>query len=193
MRLPSSCWIQRRNIINITACIGSTVRIMNALTPAPINAPTIGIKAVTPTKVPAIAAYGRRSIVIPTKHSMPSKSASMNWPTKKLRNVSLAMWKIWLTFLYFSLLKVTAHTLLVSRKSLSLRMSTYIANTIPRPISVTVEVSVPITPIADESRPATPVVRIEVALPAIDAQSNSIVLICCCISGYSFSLSTASF
>ena len=55
-RPPSTCCRISRNITNKTALKELTVRIMTAPTMVPINAPTMGISAVTPTRVPIIGA-----------------------------------------------------------------------------------------------------------------------------------------
>ena len=64
--------------ININAWKGSFIKIRNAPTPAPIKAPTTGIKAVTPTSTPIIAAYGKRKINIPMAQRLPKITASIH-------------------------------------------------------------------------------------------------------------------
>ena len=57
----------------------------------PINAPTIGIKAVTAIRTPISTAYGIRNIVMLITNMLPSIHASRHCPDRKLENVVSAI------------------------------------------------------------------------------------------------------
>jgi len=56
----------------------------------PINAPTSGIKAVKPTNVDIIVAYGIENIFIPIKHNKPIIIASVSCPVTNFEKVTFA-------------------------------------------------------------------------------------------------------
>ena len=78
------------NIIKIKAFIGLTATISTAPMKPPINAPTIGINAVTAVNAPIGPAYGMFNISIPIAQSEPSITASFAWPVIKFLKESLA-------------------------------------------------------------------------------------------------------
>ena len=74
---------------NTKALNGSSDIIIIAPITVPINAPKIGISAVTPIRAPIIAAYGICKMSIPTAHNVPRITASVVCPATKDRNVTL--------------------------------------------------------------------------------------------------------
>ena len=65
------------------ACFGSIVRIRNAPTKQPMNAPKMGISAVKAINTPTRIAKGKRKTVIATKNIKPNITASRHCPVRK--------------------------------------------------------------------------------------------------------------
>ena len=65
---------------NHTAWMGSANSRMMALGTAPIKGPKMGMTLVTPTSTAISGAKSRPKMVISTKVSMPTSSASTSWP-----------------------------------------------------------------------------------------------------------------
>lgn len=73
--------------MNISAFIGSTMKIKNAPSAQPRNAPKIGISAVNAIKIHTSSAYGSRKIVMANTNMLPRITASRHCPVRKLENV----------------------------------------------------------------------------------------------------------
>ena len=65
----------------MSAFMGEMVRMSRAPTTAPMYAPAMGMRAVTPTRVPMARAKGRRRTVMPRMHRTPRMTPSKQRPT----------------------------------------------------------------------------------------------------------------
>ena len=130
IKFPSTCCNIIINIINVITFIIFTDAINTAPIAAPINAPTIGINAVTPINTPICTAYGICNINIPIIHNVPKITASKHCIVKKFANVFLVSLAIPSIFLSFSFFTYSNNIFVICFCYLSLLINIYIANII---------------------------------------------------------------